>query len=120
MLWHLIGWLVTAVIATGAVSLFVVRPFLRHRFAAIGAFYDWLDPIEAWLFASSRTVLVARLGNVVAIHDAIAMSPIASVDWTPITTLLVERVPPDYRAFALALMFAAWNTLFEWLRRITS
>lgn len=83
--------------------------------------YGWWYTLENNLWASSKTILTARLywvgGIVVALHDLAAN---AGFDWTPITTEIGNFIPGKYRPLVLAVGLAVTGILFEYLRRITT
>jgi len=97
--------------------IFFGRPLLRERFPKIWAY---IDPIEDWLVANSRTLIIARRywigGAVIAIHDTLASY---GMDWTPLVNEVTNLIPADYRPLALAGFLAATGVAFEWLRRVT-
>lgn len=79
-------------------------------------YYDWIEPIEANLWAKSRTILSARLywiaGALLGLHDFIAPILLSSgAEWQSI-------IPPEYQRFYPLVMIGT-GLLFEGLRRIT-
>lgn len=94
-----------------------VREWLVARWPA--TFSKW-HAIEDTLWASSRTILIARgywlLGLIVAIHDILATN---GFDWTPITTQVGNYLPAEWRAPALSVFLILTGAIFEWLRRVT-
>jgi len=98
-----------------------LREWLVARWPA--TFSKW-HAIEDWLWASSRTILIARgywvLGVITAIHDYLATQ---GFDWTPFTTQIMNAltfVPADLRAPMFGLFLIATGAAFEWLRHVTS
>ena len=99
---------------------FVLRRFVKSWFPS---FFAWLEPIEAKLWAKSRTILLARLtwlGGLVA--GAANMT--AGVDWTSVLSQLVSHLPAGAQPYASSLIvplaISVIGGLFEWLRRITA
>jgi hypothetical protein len=95
-----------------------LREWLVARWPA--TFSEW-HALEDTLWASSRTILVARgywlLGIILGLHDLLANE---GFDWTPMLNQLGELIPPGYRAPALSLFLILTGAAFEWLRRTTA
>jgi hypothetical protein len=102
--------------AVAVVYAFWLRSWLKQH-AALKRLYASIEPIEAKLWARSRTILSARLywiaGALIGLHDFVAPMLLSSgLDWQ-------SFVPPEYQRF-YPLVLIGTGLLFEWLRRLTS
>ena len=106
-----------AILAAIAIAYaFWLRGWLK-RHPAFKPYYDWIEPIEAKLWAKSRTILSARLywvaGTLIGLHDFVAPILLSS------GLELHAFVPPEYQRLYPLVMIAT-GLLFEGLRRATS
>lgn len=102
--------------AVAVIYAFWLRGWLKQH-PALKRLYDSIEPIEAKLWARSRTILSARLywiaGTLIGLHDFAAPILLSSgLDWQ-------SFVPPEYQRFYPIVMIGT-GLLFEWLRRVTS
>lgn len=106
-------------IAAIVLYVFVVRPCIREM-PWCDPFFDWIEPIEAALWAKSKTVLVARLAwvpsAILLLHDTVAAS---AFDATPILSRLFHSIPDDIRPLAITAAVGVYGAVVEWLRRRT-
>lgn len=121
-------------VVTITAYVLVLRPVLRQR-VWLRFFYDRLDGFWSfvWLyFKGLRTLLTARLqyiaGWTVVAHESIAVALqtyAPAIDWSPVTTLLLDRlqVPAEMRPLAVSVLAAALLAIsghvFAWLRKFT-
>ncbi len=105
---------IAVLVAVVVVYVFVVRPYIRE-IPWCDPFFDWIEPIEAALWAKSKTVFAARLvtgaGLLLSIHDFV-LPVLLAVDLQP---FVPSRYQPLY-----PVALAAIGPIFEWLRRVTS
>ncbi len=102
--------------AVAVVYAFWLRGWLRQH-PVFKPHYDWIELIEAKLWAKSRTILSARLywiaGTLIGLHDFVAPILVSSsLDWQ-------SFVPPEYQRLYPLVMIGT-GLLFECLRRVTS
>ncbi len=94
-----------------------IREWLVHKWPEE---FSWWHSIEDWLWAKSRTILVARgywIGGIlIYIHDQLASY---GFNVTPILDEISKFIPATYRPLALAVFLALTGLAFEWLRRNT-
>lgn len=112
--------IIAALVAVAILYAFVLRPILREH-SWFDPIYDRIEPIEAALWAKSRTVLLARLAWVpsalLLLHDTVAAW---AIDATPILSRVFYAVPDDVRPLAITAAVGAYGFVVEWLRRVTS
>lgn len=116
MTWYIIVTLVALVVAYA----FILRPILREH-PWFDPIYDWLEPVEARLWAKSRTILVARLAWVptalLLLHDTVGAW---ALDASPILSRLLGGIPDDIRPQVIAALVGLYGMAVEWLRRVTT
>lgn len=116
-------WIFLAVLSLVAVYVFVLRDKLRAM-PAFAPFYAWIEPIEAKLWAKSRTLFLARLvwvpGALLTIHDFL-MPALGLIDWNPMSAsfLLSIGIPAQFHAATMVAATTALARVFEWLRKVT-
>lgn len=107
-------WILLAVIVLVSAYVFWLRPTLREH-PWFDPFYDWIEPIEANLWAKSRTIFAARLltaaSLLVSIHD-IAGPALMGIDVNPF-------IPEAYQQY-VPLAGVLIGLVFERLRKITA
>ncbi len=100
------------------------RPLLREL-PWLKPLYDRLEPVEAFLWDRSRTILLARLiwvpGTLLSLHDAI-LPAFGLVNWTPISASLLLQlgVPEQFHAAAVLMFTTLLTQGFEALRKVTT
>src|SRR5215472_11322610 len=111
-------------IALLAVAYAFARPWLLVHSARWEAFCAGIDPLAAKLWRNSRTILISRIywiaGALVGIHDALAQTAFAGLDWTPIGERFLSGVPQDLHGIVLAGATAGTGLVFEWLRKVST
>lgn len=117
-------WLVVAaILAVVSLYVFWLRTILRAM-PAFAPFYAWIEPVEALLWAKSRTVFLARLvwvpGALVTLHDFV-LPYFGAVNWDPVSTklLLALHIPTDFHAAAMTVFTMALAQAFDRLRHVT-
>lgn len=99
---------------------FVLRKYVKGYFPS---FFAWIEPIEANLWAKSRTILLARLTWLGGLVAGVA-NMTAGVDWTAVLSQLVSHLPAGVQPYATSLIvplcISILGGLFEWLRRVTA
>lgn len=117
-------WWALVALAILAVAYAIARPWIIARSPRWEAFCAWIDPLAGKLWRNSRQILISRLywvgGALVGLHDTIAHSQFMGLDWTPITSRLIEPVPPDFRPLAISAAVAGTGVIFEALRKATT
>ncbi len=110
---------IAVLIAVVVVYVFVVRPYIREM-PWCDPYFDWIEPIEAALWAKSKTVLTARLAwipsGLLLIHDTVAAW---ALDATPILSRALSSIPDDVRPLVITAAFGIYGLVVEWLRRVT-
>ncbi len=113
-------WFFAAILAAVLIYVFVLRAKVKAIFPS---FFAWLEPIEATLWAKSRTVLAARLTWLGGLIAGIA-NLTAGVDWSTLLGQLVSYLPasiqPTASALIVPLAVTCLGGLFDWLRHVTS
>lgn len=81
----------------------------------------WLR-IKAF-FKHSRTIFAARMLQLAGIILVLAdwlMPFVVDQDWTPVTNLVLGRIPAEFRPLVVGLAIAAVGRGFERLRTLTT